>query len=213
MKFGVAMILGIAGGSGSGKTTFARLIQEALGPECCCLLQQDSYYHDQSHEFDRDGGNVNFDHPDAVDFELLADHLRVLQGGGTVGVPVYDYGTHRRLATIDLLEARPVILVEGMLVLSSEAVRPHLDLKIFIETAEDVRLARRLNRDTRERGRDRAGVERQFAEHVRPMHDLFVEPAKYFADRVYSGDGDMESFLQDLLLEISHCARISVARG
>jgi uridine kinase len=196
------MILGVAGGSGSGKTTFARLLQEALGHNRCCLLQQDAYYHDQSDHFDRDGGNVNFDHPDSVDFALLADHLQELKGGRSVGVPVYDYGTHRRLAKTNLLESRPIILVEGMLVLSCEVLRPHLDVKIFIETAERVRLERRLQRDTRERGRDRAGVERQFAEHVKPMHDLFVAPAKSFADRVYSGEGVMEPHVQEVLLEM-----------
>jgi uridine kinase len=147
---------------------------------------------------------VNFDHPDAIDFALLVDHLKELKGGRSVGVPVYDYGTHRRLADTDLLEARPIILVEGMLVLSSEELRPYLDLKIFVDAAEQVRLARRRQRDTRERGRDRVGVERQFAEQVKPMHDLFVEPSKSFADRVYSGEGPMESQVHDVLLEVPY---------
>jgi uridine kinase len=196
------MIVGIAGGSGSGKTTFARLVQENLGDERCCLLEQDAYYHDQSHRFDHDGGSVNFDHPDAIDFELLADHLEDLNAGRSVSVPVYDYDSHRRLTKANVLEARPIILVEGMLVLSSETLREHLDLKIFISAPEQVRLARRLLRDVRERGRDRAGVERQFAEQVRPMHDCFVEPSKTCADSVYSGEGSMESSVREVLLQI-----------
>jgi uridine kinase len=196
------MILGVAGGSGSGKTRFARLVQETLGEERCCLLQQDAYYHDQSRRFDRDGGSVNFDHPDAVDLALLADHLRELRAGRSVAVPVYDYSTHSRSTTTEVAAGRPVILVEGMLVLASEAVRQHLDLGIFIEAAEQVRLERRVRRDTRERGRHRAGVERQFAEHVRPMHQRFVEPSRVFADHVFSGEGAMEDRVGQLLREL-----------
>ena len=205
------MIIGIAGGSGSGKSTIARLIQESLGDETCCVLQQDSYYHDQSRRFDHDGGSVNFDHPDSVDFRLLADHLEDLKAGRSVGVPVYDFGTHSRLQGTNVVTARSVILVEGILVLSSEEVRPYLDLKIFVDAAEPIRLERRVQRDTRERGRDRAGVERQFHEQVRPMHDLFVEPARSFADRVCSGEGDMKSQVQDVLVDIFPAERVSAS--
>jgi uridine kinase len=193
------MVLGIAGGSGSGKTTFARLIRDVLGVDRCCLVQQDSYYHDQSQRFDRDGGSVNFDHPDAIDFGLLVDQIAALKTGRSVRVPVYDYESHRRLERSDLLLSRPVVLVEGMLILASEPVREHIDLKVFIDAPEHVRLARRLLRDTRERGRDPAGVERQFQEHVKPMHDRFVEPSRSFADHVFSGEGAMGACVRQLL--------------
>jgi len=107
------VIVGIAGGSGSGKTTFAGLLQESIGIERCSLMQQDSYYHDHSHRFDQDGGSVNFDHPDAVDFALLSQHLEELRGGRSVNIPVYDFASHRRLATTQTLFARPIILGEG----------------------------------------------------------------------------------------------------
>jgi uridine kinase len=194
--------IGISGGSGSGKTTFARLLQEALGIASCSLLQQDSYYHDHSERFDYDGGSVNFDHPDAIDFALLSRHLEELRAGRPVTIPVYDFATHRRLKTADTLHARPLILIEGMLILSQRAVRERLDIKVFIDAPEDVRLSRRLSRDALDRGRDPAGVKRQFVEHVKPMHDLFVEPSKCYADLVYSGEGVMEANVRDFLSQI-----------
>jgi uridine kinase len=193
------MIVGISGGSGSGKTTFAHLLQESLGTESCSLLQQDSYYHDHGDSFDCDGGSVNFDHPDAIDFALLSRHLEELRTGLFVTIPVYDFATHRRLETTQILHARPLILVEGMLILSQKAVREALDVKVFIDAPEEVRLSRRLSRDALDRGRDPVGVKRQFTEHVKPMHDVFVEPSKTYADMVYSGEEAMEINVRDFL--------------
>lgn len=198
------MILGISGGSGSGKTAFARAVQEKLGTERCSLLQQDAYYHDHSDRFDYDGGSVNFDHPDAIDFALLAQHLEELRAGRSVEIPVYDFATHRRLETTQTLHVRPFVLVEGMLIFSQQVVRESLDVKVFIDASEKTRLRRRLSRDALERGRDPFGVERQFAEHVKPMHDLFVEPSKAYADQVYSGEGLMEPHIRDFLRQLGN---------
>jgi uridine kinase len=178
------------------------VLQESLGIDTCSLIPQDSYYHDHSDRFDYDGGSVNFDHPDAIDFALLSRHLEQLRAGMSVRIPVYDFATHRRLETSQALDARPLILVEGMLILANEAVRERLDVKVFIEAPEEVRLSRRLSRDAVHRGRDPAGVKRQFAEHVKPMHDLFVEPSKMYADRVYSGEEDTEESIRDFLGKI-----------
>jgi len=195
-------IIGIAGGSGSGKTTFALLLQERVGRERCAILHQDAYYHDQSRAFDHDGGSVNFDHPDAIDFVLLSTHLEELKAGRSVAVPVYDYGTHRRLDRSAVLAACPWVVVEGMLILADRKVRAICDTKVFIDAPEPLRFARRLARDARERGRDRAGVEQQFLAHVKPMHDQFVEPSRQYADKVYSGEDAMHSSVRDLLAKI-----------
>lgn len=195
-------IIGIAGGSGSGKTTFALRLQETLGRERCAILHQDAYYHDLSHAFDRDGGRVNFDHPDAIDFALLASHLAELAAGRPVEVPVYDYATHRRLNQTRPLAATPLLVVEGMLVLSQPGIRERLHIRVFIEASEQVRLARRLARDVRERGRAPAGIEQQFLTHVKPMHDRFVEPSRRHADAVYSGEGELEAQTLALLCHL-----------
>ena len=198
----IMAIIGIAGGSGSGKTTFALLLRDLLGTERCSILHQDSYYHDRSRDFDHDGGSLNFDHPDAIDFALLSRHLEQLKAGRSIAVPVYDYVTHRRLDRTETLDATPWIVLEGLLVLSQPAVRESLDRKVFIDAPEQVRLARRMARDARERGRAPAAVEQQFLAHVKPMHDQFVEPSRQYADWVYSGVGVMDSNIHDLLVRI-----------
>jgi len=198
------MIIGISGGSGSGKTTFALLLQKLLGKGRCSLLQQDSYYHDHSDVFDYDGGSVNFDHPDAIDFALLVQHLEELRAGRSVEIPVYDFAAHRRLEITQTLNARPFVLVEGMLIYSQQELREILNVKVFIDASENTRLRRRLSRDALERGRDPSGVQRQFAEHVKPMHDLFVEPSKAYADQLYSGEGLMEPNIRDFLRQLGN---------
>ncbi len=194
-------ILAIGGGSGSGKTTFARRLQEKLGAGKCRLLSQDSYYIDQSHRFDRDGGSVNFDHPDAIEFSLLAAHQNELKENQSVDVPIYDFATHKRLEETIVFEPAPIILVDGILVLSRANIREASDFLVFMECEEDLRFQRRLERDIRERGRTPDGVHAQFYGQVKPMHDEFVETSKHFADltvSVETFDDQLESLFKKL---------------
>lgn len=178
------IIIGIAGGSGSGKTTFARRLLDALGKENCSILGQDSYYIDQSHRFDKDGGAVNFDHPDSLDFPLMAEHFKQLKKGQDIEVPVYDFATHTRGSKANSLEVKKYILVDGILLFSQDIVLPHLDIKIYIDCPEELRFQRRLDRDVRERGRTPEGVKEQFLKQVKPMHDQFVETSKKLSDDI-----------------------------
>jgi uridine kinase len=191
-------IVGIAGGSGSGKTTFARLLHTRLGSENAVILGQDSYYIDQSSQFTSDGEGVNYDHPNAIDFTLLASHLELLRKGQSIDVPSYNFSTHSRNLTFKKLAPMRVVIVDGILVLHSEIVRNFFDHKIFIETDEALRFERRLDRDQRERGRTPEGVRRQFLNQVKPMHDRYVEPSRLFADQVISGQEPFKPMIEEL---------------
>lgn len=171
------LIVGIAGGSGSGKTTFATRLRQKLGEQNSDVLGQDSYYIDQSSRFDHDGGSVNFDHPSSLDFNLMASQLKELKNGKSVEVPIYDFATHKRLAKTTTLEPHKIIFVDGILIFSQPNVVDCLDYKIFIDCEEDLRFTRRLNRDVKERGRTPEGVKAQFYGQVKPMHDEFVAPS------------------------------------
>lgn len=196
---GAVLIIGVAGGSGSGKTTFSRMLQANMGESFCGLLHQDSYYRDLHEFFDHDGGAVNFDHPDAVEFELMVRHLRALKAGRDIEIPRYDFTTHRRLLDTTCFRCRPVIILDGILLLTQSEVRELLDFAYFVETQEDLRFQRRLGRDVRERGRTPEGVREQFLRHVKPMHDMFVEPSKRFADRVISGERSFGPVIEDIV--------------
>jgi uridine kinase len=211
---GRRVIVGVAGGSGSGKTTLARALVQAFGDEHGCLVTQDSYYVDQSARFDGDGGSVNFDHPSSLDFALLASQLRALRDGRGVEVPVYDFATHRRLRQTEPLASRPLVVVDGTLILDATSVRPLFDVTVFVECAEDVRFHRRLERDVRERGRTPDGVHRQFFRQVKPMHDAYVEPSKAYAQLRVSGVDPLEASLRSVLevLEGQERASPAVAR-
>ncbi len=177
-------IIGVAGGSGSGKTYFARELQRILGDKICSILYQDNYYIDQSHRFDGDGGSVNFDHPSSLDFDLLAKDLESLKSGKSIEVPIYEFSTHKRLTKTITCEPKKIILVDGILILESKVVRAQLDEAIFFDTPEELRYQRRLDRDVNERGRTPEGVKKQFDLQVRPMHNQFVQPSRDYAQTV-----------------------------
>lgn len=193
MKNDEVIVIGIAGGSGSGKTFFAEALYKKLGPEKAALIYQDNYYIDQSHLFDQDGGAVNFDHPSSLDFDLMAEHLKELKKNNPVNIPLYDFKTHQRLTQTKIQEVKKVIIIDGILILTQPHLRELFTESIFVETPEEIRFQRRLERDVTHRGRTPEGVKAQFNKQVKPMHDLFVEPSKEFATHISSGT-DMDAF-------------------
>jgi len=197
------MVIAVAGGSGSGKTTFGRVLQSVLGDDRCAILAQDSYYRDLHELFDEDGGQINFDHPDSLEFALLAEHIRTLKAGGSVQVPVYDFASHSRQTGCTLFQPKPIILVDGILILTQDELRPLFDFSFFVDTAENLRFERRLHRDVRERGRTPEGVRQQFFRQVKPMHDRFVEPSRRYADRVISGAESFAPMIESILKKLA----------
>ena len=176
------LVLGIAGGSGSGKTTLAGAVLQELGDEFAAIITHDSYYRDLSHLALEERAERNFDHPDALDTDLLVRHLRQLKSGVAVQVPRYDFSTHSRMQETVLVSPRPVIVVEGILIFASADLLELLDIKVFVDTEDDLRLARRIERDTSERGRSVQSVLHQYFKSVRPMHQEFVAATKSKAD-------------------------------
>ncbi len=180
----MTVLVGIAGGTSSGKTSLATRIQEEIGTEDCLLIAQDSYYKDGSTLSAAAQAAINYDHPDAFDTSLLVDDLRDLKAGRPVPWLTYDHATYSRRVLPDPLTPRPVVLLEGILVLAEEPLRRRMDIKLFIDTDADVRILRRLQRDIHERGRSFDSVQKQYLESVRPMHLEFVEPSKRWADLI-----------------------------
>ncbi len=175
-------VIGIAGGSGSGKTTLAKAIYEAIGEEFITYIAHDNYYKDLTHLTMKERDERNFDHPDALDTSLLVEHIKSLKNGDNVSIPSYDFATHTRRAQWEILPTRPVVLIEGILIFADPALFSLMDMKIFVDTDHDIRLIRRIERDTTERGRTVEGVIEQYMNTVRPMHIEFVEPSKRNAD-------------------------------
>ncbi|HIE52836.1 MAG TPA: uridine kinase [Armatimonadetes bacterium] len=194
-------LLGIAGGTGSGKTTVARQIAAGVGEKWVLLIEEDAYYRDLSHLPPEERAQVNFDHPQALDFDLLRRHLEQLRAGQAIERPVYDFATHTRRPETLRLEPRPLILVEGILVLAEPRIREVLDLKLFVDAPADLRFLRRLQRDLAERGRTVESVIAQYLATVRPMHEQFVEPSRQYADLVLPGD---RPNAQALALVVAH---------
>jgi uridine kinase len=197
-----AVCIGVAGGTGSGKTTVANAIVQRIGAERIAYLQHDSYYFDLKGYSQEELLHHNFDHPDALESQLLAHHLRELKAGRAVEVPIYDFTRHVRTAQTRHVEPRGVILVEGILIFCEPALREQFDIKIFVDTDADLRFVRRLRRDISERGRSVESVIHQYMETVRPMHLEFVEPSKRWADLIIP-EGGFNSVALDVV-----CARV-----
>jgi len=183
------LIIGVAGGTGSGKTTVSNSILERVGSDQISYIQHDHYYRDRSHLPPEERGKINFDHPDSLENELLARHLKMLKEGQAVELPQYDFTTHIRKPETTRVEPRRVILVEGILIFAVKALRDLMDIKVFVDTDADIRLIRRIRRDMTERGRTLESVIRQYTESVRPMHLEFVEPSKRYADIIIPEGG------------------------
>lgn len=181
-------MIGVVGGSGSGKTTVARSIYDMPGMDAA-FLDQDAYYRDLAHLPLEERKRVNFDHPDAFDTKLLVTHLEALARGDAIEKPSYDYAAYTRAARTERIESRDVVLVDGILLFADARLRALIDIKIYVDVAEDVRFIRRLQRDTQTRGRSMDEVIRQYLATVRPMHLEFVEPSKRYADIIIPEGG------------------------
>jgi uridine kinase len=186
---GKPIVIGVAGGTGSGKTTVAHSILEQVGWSRIAFIQHDSYYHDAANLPLDERSKLNFDHPDSLETSLLVEHLRILRSGQPVEVPVYDYRTHTRSQETRLITPEPVILVEGILIFADRDLRDLFDVKIYVDTDADIRFIRRLLRDMNERGRSLDSVVSQYLHTVRPMHLEFVEPSKRYADVIIPEGG------------------------
>ncbi len=192
-------VIGVAGGSGSGKTTVVRRIVDSLGPEHVTLLDHDRYYRDRNDLRLEERAVLNYDHPDALETDLLVHHVRELKSGRSVNVPLYDFTRHARLAETETFHPRRALIVEGILVFTDAALRDLMDIKVFVDTDSDTRFIRRLQRDVAERGRTMESVIDQYQSTVKPMHLEFVEPSKRYADVIIPLGGH-NTVAVDLLL-------------
>jgi len=195
MSSNTPFILGMAGGSGSGKSTLAQILQKQFGESNVQIVGQDHYYHDWE-ILKHKCTDVNFDHPEALDFGLLAAHLKQLKAGRQVEIPLYDFCTNRRLNNSELRTPVQLVIVDGTMIFGDREVSSQFDLKVFIDIPEEVRFQRRLDRDIRERGRTLESVRKQFDEQVAPMHNLFVESTKKHADMLIQMDNFRKQCLE-----------------
>jgi len=199
----MSVLVGIAGGTGSGKTSFAQELLGRLGPERCLTLAQDAYYKDGSTLEPAAQAAFNYDHPDAFDTSLLVQDLRDLKAGRPVPHLTYDHAAYSRKVLPDPLSPHPVLILEGILVLAEEPLRRLMDIKLFIDTDADVRILRRLQRDLKERGRSFESVQKQYLGSVRPMHLEFVEPSKRYADLIVPEGAENEVALEAVVARVN----------
>ncbi|MDA3863697.1 MAG: uridine kinase [Deltaproteobacteria bacterium] len=197
-----SMIIGIAGGTGSGKTTVAKNIRKLLPQKKAVLIDYDSYYKDHTSLPKSEREKLNYDHPDSLDNELLVRHLQQLRSGKAVEKPIYNFVKHARETKTTRIEAAPVIIVEGILILADQHLRDILDIKIFVDTDADIRVFRRIRRDMEKRGRSFGSIRNQYYTTVRPMHLRFVEPSKRWADIIIPEGGENKIALNLVVVNI-----------
>ncbi|WIG58745.1 MAG: Uridine kinase [Ktedonobacterales bacterium] len=198
------LVVGVAGGTGAGKTTVAHAIMEAVGLERVAVLPEDAYYREYRHLSEGERTEINWDHPDAIEVDLLLDHLRALLAGQPIARPVYDFAAYARAPETIPVQPRPVVLLEGILIYVDPRVRALCDVKVFVDTDADLRFIRRLRRDVTERGRTMESVVGQYLATVRPMHVAFVEPTKRFADIIVPEGGENQVAIELLRSAMLH---------
>jgi uridine kinase len=199
-------LIGVAGGTCSGKTTVSERLTELAGEAHVALIKLDSYYVDREHQPFDERARADYDHPDAFDWQLLNDHLAALAAGAAVPVPIYDYTNHTRSGEVRMVHPSRIVVVEGILVLYEPQLRDRFDLKVYIDTDADLRLIRRLRRDVAERGRTVESIVTQYLTTVRPAHERFIEPSKRHADVIFPQGGLNEPALEVLLARVRELA-------
>lgn len=200
------LVVGVAGGTGAGKTTVVRAIAEAVGGDRVAELPEDAYYREYTHLDDAERTRINWDHPDAIEVDLLLEHVQRLVRGETIQRPVYDFSAYARAPRTIPVEPRPVLIVEGILIFVDARLRSLFDVKVFVDTDADLRFIRRLLRDVEERGRTVDSVVRQYLDTVRPMHVAFVEPTKRYADLIVPEGGENHVAIELLRSAILHAS-------
>jgi uridine kinase len=203
-------VIGVAGGTGSGKTTVSRRIQEAVNINHIAYIQHDNYYRDQKHLSREERARTNYDHPDSLETELLVQHLLELRCGQSIDMPLYDFSMHTRSTETQRIDPAPVILVEGILIFVEKELREQMDVKVFVDTDADIRFIRRLRRDMNERDRSLDSVVQQYMGTVRPMHLEFVEPSKRYADVIVPRGGDNRVAMEMIVSRIDALLRDQV---
>lgn len=201
------ILIGIAGGTGSGKSTVANEIYNALPKESIAKIEQDSYYKDQSALSYEERIKTNYDHPDAFDTELLISHLEDLISGGSIEKPIYDFEKHNRNPATVKVDSKDIIILEGFMILAEPRIREMLDIKIFVDTDADVRIMRRIQRDIKERGRTIDSVIQQYLNVVRPMHLQFVEPTKRYADLIIPEGGYNKVAIDIMVVKVNEIVK------
>jgi uridine kinase len=197
-----SFVIGVAGGSGSGKTTVSRRIRESVNVENIAYLEHDNYYRDQSHLTPEQRVLTNYDHPDSLETELLVEHVRALQAGQAIDMPLYDFAIHTRSTATRRIEPARIVLVEGILIYAEKDLRELMDIRIFVDTDADIRFIRRLRRDMGERRRSLDSVVQQYMATVRPMHLEFVEPSKRYADVIVPRGGNNQVAMEMIVSRI-----------
>ncbi|MGL4797075.1 MAG: uridine kinase [Paraclostridium sp.] len=203
MKDKKTLIIGITGGTGSGKSTVCKAIKDSIPAENIAIIEQDAYYKDQTHLSFEDRLKTNYDHPLAFDNKLLINHIDMLCEGKSIEKPIYDYELHTRKQDETVtVESKDIIIVEGIMILEDEELRNKLDIKVYVDTEDDLRILRRIQRDIKERGRTVDSVIEQYLQTVKPAHDQFIEPYKKYADIIIPEGGQNEVAIDIVIARI-----------